>query len=576
MMNKSLKPLLLTLMLLCAGVSQAQNDPLNEARWAQEAGDYAKAATLYLPLAEQGNSSAQYNLGVLFSQGRVIQQDYNEAVHWYMAAAQQGHPQAQADLGEMYLKGKGVQQDYRKAMQWFTSAANLGDATAQLHIGDLYSQGKGIPQNHEEAVKWYRKAGGSNAEAQSRLADCYEKGEGVEQNSETAIHWLEQAAFYATDDKARNIYLAKRDGIRNSIHEREQAKADQLAREEAMRNEEAAAKLAEEQRIEAAKLAAEQAQLAAAEQAAIAAEKEAARQAEIDARAVVLRAKQMAQEEANRARSAREAKSLASRMKNRSWFKALKKAEADEKAAKLKEQKEALAEKKRTEKESQSLARAAVLEEKAKLKAEKNAAHGEKAAETKTSHQTETEPPKVPPHQVESKTKPAAVLHQNVPKVAPPKETDKPAVEHSKPDEHVEIAPLNIDPEQPFQTSYESDAIKARKRALALEAAQIAAREKNTRLAGKKKTTVKNNPAREKHKTQYEFDAMEARRKAQAIESAQIAARKKEREDSPAPEKSAHYDPDHPLMTDADKPNPAEIHSEKRPEKIKQIEWSKI
>ena len=96
---------LMILMLLLCGTSQAALDPLHEAQWAQEAGDYAKAATLYLPLAQDGNAIAQFNLGVLYTQGQIIQKDYRIAVQWYLAAAEQGHAQAQANVGLLYADG---------------------------------------------------------------------------------------------------------------------------------------------------------------------------------------------------------------------------------------------------------------------------------------------------------------------------------------------------------------------------------------------------------------------------------------------------------------------------------------
>ena len=46
-----------------AMTEQAMADPLADAERAYAAGDYARAAELFRPLAEQGNASAQGNLG---------------------------------------------------------------------------------------------------------------------------------------------------------------------------------------------------------------------------------------------------------------------------------------------------------------------------------------------------------------------------------------------------------------------------------------------------------------------------------------------------------------------------------
>jgi TPR repeat protein len=71
-------------------------------------GDYETAFQEIKPLAEQGHSTAQYNLGVMYSKGRGVTQDYLEAVKWYREAAEQGDALAQFNLGLMYDIGKGV------------------------------------------------------------------------------------------------------------------------------------------------------------------------------------------------------------------------------------------------------------------------------------------------------------------------------------------------------------------------------------------------------------------------------------------------------------------------------------
>ncbi len=51
-------------------------------------------------------------------------QDYAEAVKWYRKAAEQGHATAQYNLGVMYGNGRGVTQDYVHAHMWFNLAAS--------------------------------------------------------------------------------------------------------------------------------------------------------------------------------------------------------------------------------------------------------------------------------------------------------------------------------------------------------------------------------------------------------------------------------------------------------------------
>jgi TPR repeat protein len=65
-------------------------------------GDFVTALKNWKPMAEQGHAGAQYNLGVMYKNGRGIPQDYMQAAAWYRKAAEQGIANAQYNLGGMY------------------------------------------------------------------------------------------------------------------------------------------------------------------------------------------------------------------------------------------------------------------------------------------------------------------------------------------------------------------------------------------------------------------------------------------------------------------------------------------
>ncbi len=89
-------------------------------------GDYVTALKEWRPLAEQGDSDAQYNLGVLYDKAYGVPQDFAEAAKWYRLAAEQEHAYAQRSLGLRYAVGKGVTEDYVQAHMWLhLAAANL-------------------------------------------------------------------------------------------------------------------------------------------------------------------------------------------------------------------------------------------------------------------------------------------------------------------------------------------------------------------------------------------------------------------------------------------------------------------
>ena len=125
---------------------------------ATERGDYQTAFKLWLPLAEQGNASTQFNLGVMYEDGRGVKQDDVEAVKWFRQAAEQGDAKAQFNLGLMYDEGRGVKQDYFEAVKWYRQAAEQGDAKAQFNLGVMYAKGQGVRQDKGQAKEWFGKA----------------------------------------------------------------------------------------------------------------------------------------------------------------------------------------------------------------------------------------------------------------------------------------------------------------------------------------------------------------------------------------------------------------------------------
>lgn len=124
-MTFTLKHALTAIILMVNLASPAAAGPFEDAVMAYGRGDYALAMQLFRPLAAQGNAIAQYNLGVMYHDGKGVPKDYAEAMKWYRLAANQGGAGAQYNLGLMYKDGEGTPRDYVRAYTWFNlSAAN--------------------------------------------------------------------------------------------------------------------------------------------------------------------------------------------------------------------------------------------------------------------------------------------------------------------------------------------------------------------------------------------------------------------------------------------------------------------
>ncbi|MBC8519881.1 MAG: sel1 repeat family protein [Gammaproteobacteria bacterium] len=105
---------------------------------AAKQGDSETALAEWRPLAEQGDAGAQFNLGVMYDNGRGVPEDDQEAARWFRMAARQGFAKAQFNLGVMYAKGEGVPEDYVFAYMWLNLAVASGDKDA-TKIRDLIS-----------------------------------------------------------------------------------------------------------------------------------------------------------------------------------------------------------------------------------------------------------------------------------------------------------------------------------------------------------------------------------------------------------------------------------------------------
>ena len=69
------------------------------------------------------------------------------------AKAEQGDASAQYNLGVRYATGRGVPQDDAEAVRRYRLAADQGDANAQFRLGQRYGTGLGVPHNDAEAVR---------------------------------------------------------------------------------------------------------------------------------------------------------------------------------------------------------------------------------------------------------------------------------------------------------------------------------------------------------------------------------------------------------------------------------------
>jgi hypothetical protein len=133
-------------------------------------GDNATALQLIRPLADQGNATAQYDLGLIHLFGEGVP-GYAQAIIWFRKAADQRNVLAQYWLAMMYREGEGVPQDYAQAAMWFRKAADQGDILCQMEIGEMYRDGQGVSQDLIQAYMWFNLASSRETNYASREGD---------------------------------------------------------------------------------------------------------------------------------------------------------------------------------------------------------------------------------------------------------------------------------------------------------------------------------------------------------------------------------------------------------------------
>ena len=145
--------------------------------------------------AGAGDAEAQFWLGGLYEEGKLVPKDSDQAARWFLKSAEQNFVPAQRAYGMM-----SVHINPSVGERWMLRAAENGDAEAQCWLGFAYENDWFGTVDSELALKWYRKAAeGGDPDAQVVLGQKYEVGEGVEQNYRLAAEWFRMAAQHVPD-----------------------------------------------------------------------------------------------------------------------------------------------------------------------------------------------------------------------------------------------------------------------------------------------------------------------------------------------------------------------------------------
>lgn len=173
--------------------------------------DKEEAVRLWTIAARKGHTSAAFNLGLCYRDGKGADQNVSTAIFWLEKAAEDDYEKAIMNLVDIYLLGKGgAEVDYDKGIAWLEKAADLGTTDAFFKLGVYYFHGEyGCIQSIEKALEYWKL--GSNAGhsgCTKNIGLCYKNGEGVPQNFTEAISWFEKAMGQGSIDAMLELGLA--------------------------------------------------------------------------------------------------------------------------------------------------------------------------------------------------------------------------------------------------------------------------------------------------------------------------------------------------------------------------------
>src|SRR5260370_40651111 len=83
--------------------------------------------------------------------------DYKTALKLLAPMAEDGNTFAEFTIGKMYVNGEGVARDPKKGSVYIKRAADKGLAIAQYHLARLYIEGNGVIKDAAQAAVYHQK-----------------------------------------------------------------------------------------------------------------------------------------------------------------------------------------------------------------------------------------------------------------------------------------------------------------------------------------------------------------------------------------------------------------------------------
>lgn len=129
-------------------------------------------------LADQGNTLAMIEMGLMFEYGYHRRVNLKKALAWYEKAASLGHADAMVKAGWIWESHSFKDHDDHKAFLWYLKSAAMAYGNGECQLGFCYRDGIGTGKDMDRALICLEKAAShGSAEAAMLLYEIY-SGEG--------------------------------------------------------------------------------------------------------------------------------------------------------------------------------------------------------------------------------------------------------------------------------------------------------------------------------------------------------------------------------------------------------------
>jgi TPR repeat protein len=181
-----------------------------------------KATECYLTASSNGDSRADYRLGMIYEDVKGVNKNLDKAIQYYEMASLKGNTDAVYRLACLYLQGYGVTQDFLKAFHYYTKASILGheEASKALILSERYNgirlynndssvDGIQIKVNGKTKVKMLKKATEEGyTQLQYQIGMWYDN----KNDDSSAFKWLRRAANIGVTDAYYRVGVLYEEG----------------------------------------------------------------------------------------------------------------------------------------------------------------------------------------------------------------------------------------------------------------------------------------------------------------------------------------------------------------------------